>query len=82
MVRIEANFRAPMFLGSRVRVETSLVKIGTKSMTLAQVVRDEDRGTTYAECEVVVVAVDQKTGRAVVIDEQLQQFLFGEPSNQ
>jgi thioesterase-3 len=61
----------PATMGQSVVIETSVKKIGNKSVTLYQHVILKETGKTVADADVTFVLTD-KTGKAIVITEELK----------
>lgn len=63
IARLEVDYRKPILLGDKVRVDLRCDKIGTTSFSLAfKVVRDGD-GVVFAEAHIVHVMLDFKSQR-------------------
>lgn len=59
---IHIAFRAPVLWGMDVRVGVKTVKLGNKSMTVAQCLKNGPDGSIMAEGEVVLVTYDYHSG--------------------
>lgn len=70
IVHSEADYRASLRLGDRVRVETRLTKLKGRSFTVHYDVRLHD-GTLAASVQTVHVVVNPETGRAMTMPDSL-----------
>ncbi len=59
---VHLAFRAPVLWGMDVRVGVRTLKLGNKSMTVAQCLRNGPDGPVMAEGEVVLVTYDYRSG--------------------
>lgn len=75
IVNININYRVAATMGDTLEVLTSFSKIGGKSAVVKQEVRITGKDAIAADAEVTFVCLDQKTGKAVVIDGALKQRL-------
>jgi acyl-CoA thioester hydrolase len=66
---VHLAFRAPVLWGMDVRVGVRTLKLGNKSMTVAQCLRNGPDGPLMAEGEVVLVAYDYHSGATILIPE-------------
>ena len=66
-VRFEVDFKAPLRYGDELRVETSCVKIGTTSATLAHDVKNAATLTLCAAVRMIVVTVVMDVFRPIPI---------------
>ena len=57
ILHLEADFRAPLRYGDKLRVETRCEKLGTSSATFVHEIHNGDSGTLAATVRHVVVAV-------------------------
>ncbi len=71
VVNININYRMPATMGQNIGVETSVKKIGNKSITLSQNVILKEAGKTAADADVTFVLTD-KSGKPIVITEELK----------
>lgn len=69
VANINADFFLPIFYGTQVQVETSVVSIGTKSFTLLQQAVDKEKGTVFCQCKSVMVCFHTETQTPVEIPE-------------
>lgn len=75
LVSIHTEIGRQTFMGSPLTVETSIEKIGTKSISVYQRLVDENSGLTNAECRSVVVAFDFVSQLSVPIPEEWKRLL-------
>ncbi len=77
IVNININFRGPVKLGDTLIIETYLKKISKKSFTLIQrgILKGSD--AVAVDALVKMVAVDRKLQKAVIIDEKIEEIIFG-----
>jgi len=73
VVNININYRAPSVLGDVLVIETTLNKIGNRSIVLNQVVHKKHDNKRVIDAEVTFVIIDLATGRAIQIDDELKQ---------
>ncbi|MFW5770682.1 MAG: acyl-CoA thioesterase [Spirochaetota bacterium] len=73
VVNININYRAPSVLGDVLEIETTLNKIGNRSIVLNQVVHKKHDNKRVIDAEVTFVIIDLATGRAIQIDDELKQ---------
>ena len=73
VVNININYRAPSVLGDVLVIETTLNKIGNRSIVLNQVVHKKHNNKRVIDAEVTFVIIDLATGRAIQIDDELKQ---------
>jgi len=74
MVRTENDFLCPSFLEDRLHVETSLLRVGNKSIHIQQSVVDE-KGVVRAKCLSVMSSFDRKTGKSFEINSEWSEAL-------
>lgn len=75
LVSIHTEIGRQTFMDSPLTVETSIEKIGTKSISVYQRLVDENSGLTNAECRSVVVAFDFVSQLSVPIPEEWKRLL-------
>jgi len=75
LVSIHTEIGRQTFMDSPLTVETSIEKIGTKSISVYQRLVDENSGLTNAECRSVVVAFDFVSQQSVPIPEEWKRLL-------
>ena len=74
VVRTENDFLRPSFLEDRLHVETSLLRVGNKSIHIQQSVVDEN-GIIRAKCLSVMAAYDKETGKSFEIPPEWREAL-------
>jgi len=72
VVNININYRAPSVLGDVLVVETTLNRIGNRSIVLNQVVHKKHDNRRVIDASVTFVIIDLATGRAIEIDDELK----------
>ena len=77
IVNININYRYPASLGQVVQIETTIKRIGGKSLTISQVMTLKADNTPIVDAEVTVVMMDTKTGKAIPIEGQILEILKG-----
>jgi acyl-CoA thioesterase FadM len=75
IARIEVDYRRPILLGDKVRVDLQCERIGTSSFTLAFRIVKEGDGAVFAEARTVQVMLDFKTQRPRPISAVAQVWL-------
>lgn len=73
-VSYRCDFRKPAYLDQRLRVQASVQRIGTTSITFAFAFDDES-GARIADCTIVVVCVDRGTFAKRPIPDELRAAL-------
>jgi len=74
VVRTENDFIHPSFLEDQLHVETSLLRVGNKSLHIQQSVVDE-KGLVRAKCLSVMAAFDKETGKSFEISTEWREAL-------
>ena len=72
VVHIEANFMSPVLFPDEIVIDTSIVKIGTKSFTLMQRAVNERTEQVKCVCKTVMVMMDTNTNVSVEIDSEFR----------
>lgn len=75
VVNLEANFLAPILASDSVAVQTAVIKIGTKSMTLVQQVIDTKTNEVKCICKSILVAFDLRKGESKEIPEEWKEAI-------
>lgn len=73
IVNINISYRASAHMGQTLEINTRLSKVGTKSAVFTQQVTVKGTDTVVADADITFVVLDQKTGKAIVIDGDLRQ---------
>ena len=74
MVHGEFDFNAPIVFNDKIVCETSLEKIGNKSVALYQEIRDE-KGNVKSICRSVLASVDREKNVSAPVREEYRQLL-------
>ena len=72
VVHIEANFMSPVLFPDEIVIDTSIIKIGTKSFTLMQRAVNERTEQVKCVCKTVMVMMDTNTNVSVEIDSEFR----------
>jgi acyl-CoA thioester hydrolase len=87
VVKIEINYRKPLFYGDKLQIHTRLSNIGTTSFELESVFVKDGANSEFsiiaADARVVLVSIDPKSGKPVRIPEKEKNILlnFENPDN-
>lgn len=73
VANINANFLAPVFFSDELIVETAVVHLGNKSITLEQRAINKRSGVVKCECRTVLVGYDPVTKEPVQIPEKYKE---------
>jgi 1,4-dihydroxy-2-naphthoyl-CoA hydrolase len=76
IVRLEADYREPLYLEEWLTVETGLARLGERSLTLRHQLR-KDSGRVAVVVTITHVAVAKETGQAMPLPAELRQALLG-----
>lgn len=80
IVNININYKYPATFGDVLRIETTIDKIGGKSMTFQQEVFLNETETSVCDAKVTFVILDTATGKPMTIEGDLLQLLQKEIS--
>ncbi|GMT43463.1 MAG: thioesterase [bacterium] len=69
------NYRIPLFIGTKVKAECCVSKIGQKSFTIFTEIIGEEDGTIYADGETVIVFYDYDLKRSTDISQKYRTAL-------
>ncbi len=72
VARITIDYRAPVRLGEEIEIRSSMRRLGTKSGVLHQTVLGGGNGQPAADADVTFAIVEESTGRAVAIPDDLR----------
>lgn len=75
IVNVNCDFCAPTFFDDQIEVETAVVAIGDKSMTLEQHVYSPIDGCVRCRCRTVMSGFDMKTMKSVRISDEWREAL-------
>lgn len=76
IAHVEVDFLAPVFLTENIAVQTEIVKIGNKSMTLNQQVIDADNGNLKCTCKTIMVGFDFEKKTTIAIPDKWHIALY------
>ena len=68
IVNININYRAAATMGQTLTINTGLSKVGGKSAVFHQEITLKGTDVVVADADITFVLMDQKTGKAVLID--------------
>ncbi|MBW1650479.1 MAG: acyl-CoA thioesterase [Deltaproteobacteria bacterium] len=71
VVNININYRIPATIDQNIIIESSIKKVGNKSITVYQNIILKETGKTTADADVTCVLID-KAGKPVAITEELK----------
>lgn len=75
IVNINCNFCAPTFFDDTIEVETAVVAIGEKSLTLEQRIYSPDNGQVKCECRTIMSGFDMTTNTSTpILPEWIEAF--------
>ncbi len=74
-VRVECDFKAPIYAHEIVRVDIVSVEVGRSSIAYRFEVWNETRGYLAAACRIVTVSVDRRTMRSVEVPGEVREAL-------
>ena len=72
VVRINISYRRPATAGDVLEVRTRVAEVGSRRVTIAQTAVLKGTDQPCVEADVMVVFLDQETGRPVQIDDRLR----------
>jgi len=67
---IKIDYLKPIFMKTRILVETRVAQIGTKSITMEHCIIDEHSGELLSTCHAVMVCFDLKERLSIPIPEE------------
>ncbi len=73
IVNINISYRASATMGQTLQIETHLSKVGNKSSVFHQIIKVDGTDKVIAEADITFVVLDQKTGKAVLIEGELRE---------
>jgi YbgC/YbaW family acyl-CoA thioester hydrolase len=77
IVHTEADYRASLRIGDRVRIEAGLTKLRGRSFTVQYTLTKRDDRTLAGSVQTVHVVVDPATGKAMTMPPRLREGLEG-----
>jgi len=75
VANINADFMSPVFFPGNVRIQTSVTKIGTKSLTVMQRMSDPESGEIRCECRTVMVVFDLDSQTSIVLSDDEKEII-------
>jgi thioesterase-3 len=75
VVSITINYKRPSVLNDVLDISVTVKTIGNKSATVHQVITRKTDGKLVAEADVTFAMVDNATGRAVELSEEMKKML-------
>lgn len=70
---VKIDYLKPIYMRSRIYVESHVVRVGSKSITMNQSLVDEETGEVLSTCSVVLVCFDVKQQISMTIPERWKQ---------
>ncbi|SDC33246.1 acyl-CoA thioesterase [Williamwhitmania taraxaci] len=67
MVHLEVDFSAPVFIDSKIRVNSHVTGFGNKSFRMDQEIENIDTGEIHSRSKSIMVAFNPKTNEGVVV---------------
>ena len=74
IVNININYRSEALQNDILTIETSISKIGTKSMTYLQIAHNNRNNKVSADAEVTFVIMDMKTKEVCQINDEITKY--------
>jgi thioesterase III len=74
VVRLEIDYRAAALAGARIRLVNRIARLGDRSITFRQSIRDADSGLVYARARVVMCFGDGKSSSVPIPDDFRARF--------
>ncbi|WNO59593.1 thioesterase family protein [Rheinheimera sp. MMS21-TC3] len=75
IVNININYREAAIVGHSLEIQTHFSKVGSKSAVIHQAIYIAGTNKLVADADITFVCLDQKTGKAAVIEGMLKQRL-------
>ncbi len=76
LVNINVNFRRPAFLGETLEIITEVKRVGNKSITLEQIIKEKKSQEIILDGELTYVLKDNKKGHGIPITSSIRQLLL------
>ncbi len=73
---IHIKYRAPVYLGARVKVGVRTTALGNRSMTVQETVEDQETGKLYADGSVVLVTFDYHSHQTMPVPADWRRILI------
>jgi len=82
LVHMEVDFTTPVFLDSKIRVNSYLIGFGNKSFRMEQDIENTVTGEIHCRCKSVMVAFNPKTSEGVLLPNSWREKLsvYSEPT--
>lgn len=77
VVNINIAYRRPALVDQTLKVETGIVKLGSRSGVIRQVVKNSETGELVAEADVTFLFYNAKTRKVVLLEGDLLEMLQG-----
>jgi len=77
IIDMRIRFRTPVFDGDTIRIETSLVTLGSASGDVQQVVRKANSPTISVWSTFHFILIERKSGQSVPIENSIRDILLG-----
>ena len=77
IIDMRLRFRAPVHEGETIRVETSLVALGSASGDVKQLVYREGQPTVCVKSMYHFILIDRQTAKSVPIQDEIRDLLLG-----
>lgn len=75
IVHYDVDFKRQIHYHDKIRVETSIERFGTKSLTVLQRVVNSESGTVCVECRTVMAGYRRSTSSSEVIPDEVKRWL-------
>jgi YbgC/YbaW family acyl-CoA thioester hydrolase len=75
LVHVSMDFHAPLLASDKVICESQIVAVGNKSLTMKQLLIDENTHTLKTTCNSVLCCIDRNTMKAVELPASYRQKL-------
>lgn len=82
IIDMNVKFRVPTFEGETIKVETSLITLGTASGEVRQIVRKKEQTNVALKSLYHFILIDRDTGESVAIENQIRELLLEIIENQ
>jgi len=72
VVEASVRYRAPARYDDRIRVETTIADVGSRSVTFDYVITNADSGERLATARTALISLDRRTGRVITLPADLR----------
>lgn len=77
VVNINISYKSPAVFGEEILIESEINRVGNKSATFKQIIRDKNNPEkTIVDADVTFVVLNNLTGKAHPIDEEIKELLL------